>query len=655
MASARQEPSARPLRGPRTLDADALAEHQRQRLHQAAAQLFTERGFSAATVQDLATAAGVSTGTFYALFTEGKSELALEACDAGTQAACESLRERPASNEAELQGRLAAVLTAVVDIIVADVATARLALVDVAAVGQRGLVRRHALSVGLQDLLRQAATVDGSSVLSEAALTALAGGTLRVFDGHLRAGRLRPLKPAAHELAAWGAMYETAVPRRLAAPNPLLMASTPPTSHQPPHPLPRGRHGLPPTFVRRNQRARILEAVLAVSAEQGFEAVSIRELFTAAGLSPEAFYEHFTTKEDAWETAFDQAFVALFGAVWHAALPHRDRPAKVIAAVGAALGLLASEPGYARLLLVDAPSAGRAGQPAIDNALQAFARLLTRATADQHAEQQPKLLPLAMAAGIAELAAGWVIDGRTAQLPALQAPLVELILTPALGLPAAARAADSAARATPAGTGTDDRRRLMDAVAVTAQREGLEAAALSDVAQRAGVELDVAHTLFTDQLDVAIQALDAWTGQLVVVAAGGFLSAAGDPPLAAHQALQAAIGHIARTPALAALAVSDDPALAQAFSGLRARYIALFFSLIAGQVPATEQRAPQPFAALEIVLDGILAVLRRFAREDRIGELTAELPALSRQVLTPFFGADEAQRIAELSAASSPR
>ena len=501
MASARQEPSARPSRGPRALDAEALADHQRRRLHEAAAQLFTERGFSATTVQDLAAAAGVSTGTFYALFDGGKPELALEACDAGTQAACESLRALPASDEAELHERLAAVLTAVVEVILADVAAARLALVDVAAVGQGGLVRRHALSVGLQDLLRRAATVDGRPVLSEGALTALAGGTLRIFDGHLRAGRLRPLRAAALDLAAWGALYETAIPRRLAAPNPLLMVSTTSETmtHRPPHPLPRGRHGLPPSFVRRNQRARVLEAVLAVSAQPGFEAASIRELFAAAGLSPEAFYEHFATKEDAWATAFDQAFVALFGAAWHAALPHRDRPAKVSAAVAAALGLLASEPGYARLLLVDAPSAGRAGQAAIDDALQAFARLLTRATAGPG--EQPKLLPLAMAAGVAELAAGWVLDGRTAQLPALHAPMVELILTPALGLTAAARAADAGARTTPAGAGIDDRRRLMDAVAVTAQREGLEAAALSDVAQRAGVELDVAHTLFTDELD----------------------------------------------------------------------------------------------------------------------------------------------------------
>jgi AcrR family transcriptional regulator len=641
------------LRGRLGLDAEALADHQRLRLHQAAATLFTDRGYSATTVQDLATAAGVSTGTFYALFA-GKSELALAACDANVQAACETLGGARSIDAGALQRRLAAVLSAVVEVILADVGAARLALVDIAAVGQPGLLRRHALTIGLHDLLRQAATVDGSPVMSEAALTALAGGTLRVFDGHLRASRLRPLKPAALDLAAWGAMYETDAPRRLPAPNPLLMASVAaPTPARRPQPLPRGRHGLPPGFVRRNQRTRILEAVLAVSAQQGFEATSIRELFAAAGLSPEAFYEHFASKEDAWETAFDQAFVALFGAAWHAALPHRDRPAKVNAAVGAALGLLASEPGYARLLLVDAPTAGRAGRPAIDDALQAFTRLLAGATSSP---DLPKSLPLAMAAGIAELAAGWVLDGRTAQLPALQAPLVELILTPALGLVAAARAADAASHDRPAITGIDDRRRLMDAVAETAQHDGLEAAGLSDVAQRAGVELDVAHTLFTDELDVAVQALDAWTGQLVVAAAGGFLGAAGDPPLAAHQALEAAVGHIARTPALAALAVSDDPALAQAVSGLRDRYIALFFSLIAGQVPATEQRAPQPFTALEIVLDGILAVLRRFAREDRVAELPGELPALSRQCLTPFFGAGEAQRVAELTgSAAAPR
>ena len=134
-----------------------------------------------------------------------------------------------------------------------------------------------------------------------------------------------------------------------------------------------------------------------------------------------------------------------------------------------------------------------------------------------------------------------------------------------------------------------------------------------------------------------------------MISAGAFLAAADDPPLAAHRALEAALWHIGRTPAFAALAVTDDPELAVVALALRKRYVALFFQLIAGQIPAGDQQAPQPLSALEIVLNGIMAVLRRYAQEDRITEMPGDLPALSLQCLTPFFGADEARRVAELT------
>ena len=164
----------------------------------------------------------------------------------------------------------------------------------------------------------------------------------------------------------------------------------------------------------------------------------------------------------------------------------------------------------------------------------------------------PKALPSAMVAGVAELVAGWVLDGRATQLPELRAPLVEIILTPPLGLAAAARAADAGAvrRRSPTAATRDDRHLLMDAFAEAVARDGLSATRLSDVAQQAGVELDVARALFTDELDCATQALNAWAGQLVVIAAGAFLTAAGDPPLAAHRALEAALNYIAAHPRL---------------------------------------------------------------------------------------------------------
>ena len=53
--------------------------------------------------------------------------------------------------EGALRVRLAAVLTAVVEAILAQPAAARMALAEVAAVGQPGLARRRSLTTGLHE------------------------------------------------------------------------------------------------------------------------------------------------------------------------------------------------------------------------------------------------------------------------------------------------------------------------------------------------------------------------------------------------------------------------------------------------------------------------------------------------------------------------
>jgi AcrR family transcriptional regulator len=652
MASARRPSSPRLPRGRHALDADAAATRYRTLLHAAAVEVVGEQGYGATTVDALAATAGVSTATLYELFS-GKEELVLDASDAIAREIGGRLRARPVP-EGDLRRALADVLSAVVDAVLQQPDAARLALVDVVTVGPPGMERRRQLTTEFQELLRRAATPDRRPTISEPALAVLAGGTVAVLDRHLRTGRLRPLRAAALDLAAWGALYESDAPR--AAPGPPqpgmgTAATRDHTSSPFSLPLPRGRHGLPPAFVKRHQRMRILEAVLAVSAEHGFEATSVRDLIAAAGLSHQTFYQHFASKEDAWSAAFDQAFVELFAAAWYAAAPQRSGADKVTAAVSACLNHLAAEPQRARLLLVDAPSAGRAATPAIDEAMEAFTRLVTRAAGDRG--KQSAIVPFALVGGIVSLVAGWVVDGRASELADLTPALVEVVFVPLFGSTAAREAATGLGAPDP-DTTADARRVLMDAFADAVARDGFAATHLSDVAQRAGIELDVASALFADELDCATQVLDAWAGQLVVIAAGAFLAAANDPPLAAHRALEAALGHLARTPTVSAMVVTDGPELVPAIAALRDRYISLFFQLIAGQVAAIEQRAPQPLAALGVVLDGIFAVLRRFAREGRITELPAELRALSLQTLTPFFGAAEARRVAELAAAGSP-
>ncbi len=651
MASARRPSSPRLPRGRHALEPDAAAPRYRALLHTAAVELIGERGYSATTVDALAAAAGVSTATLYELFS-GKEELVLDAGDAIAQEIGGALRRRPTLPEGDLRRALGGVLSAVVDAVLQAPDAARLAVVDLVTVGPAGVERRRQLTAELEAALRQAATPDGRTVVSDPVLSVLAGGTMAVLDRHLRIGKLRPLRAAALDLAGWGALYETDAPRRV--PTPSRPSGDGASGAPSPFslPLPRGRHGLPPAFVKRHQRMRILEAVLAVSAQHGFETTSVRDLIAAAGMSHQTFYQHFESKEDAWSAAFDQAFVELFAAAWYAAAPQGDAEAKVTAAVSACLNHLAAEPQRARLLLVDAPSAGRAATPAIDDALEAFTRLVTRAAGER--AKPSAIVPFALVGGIVNLIAGWVVDDRAAELGDLAPALVEIVFVPLFGSAAARSAATDLGAPDPEST-TDERRVLMEAFAEAVAQDGLAATRLSDVAQRAGIELDVVNALFADELDCATQVLDAWAGQLVVIAAGAFLAAANDPPLAAHRALEAALGHLARTPTVSSLIVTDDPELVPAISALRGRYISLFFQLIAGQVAAIEQRAPQPLAALGVVLDGIFAVLRRFAREGRITELPDELPALSQQTLTPFFGADEARRVAELAAAGTPR
>ncbi len=280
----------------------------------------------------------------------------------------------------------------------------------------------------------------------------------------------------------------------------------------------------------------------------------------------------------------------------------------------------------------------------------AFARLIAGAAGKR---ELPAIVPLAMVGGIVNLVGGWIAEDRTAQLTDLTPALVEVLFVPLFGTGAARSAVAGWPRAarSPSAAPADDELRLMDAFARAVARDGLAATRLADVAAQEEIPLAIAETFFDDELDCATQALDVWTGQLVAAAAGAYLSAALDPPLAAHRALEAALTHVARTPALSALAVADDPEIVKIVTGLRARYATLFLELIGGQLPVADPRAPQTASVLEVVLEGLLAVIARFAEEGRLAELLDELEALGLQSLTPFFGAAEAQRVAERSAA----
>lgn len=214
-------------------------------------------------------------------------------------------------------------------------------------------------------------------------------------------------------------------------------------------PLPRGRHGLPAALVVANQRERIIAALAAVCVSKGYRAATVEDIIARAGVSRRTFYDLFSGKQDCFLVAFDLLSDQLFSAVDVAYRNSEGNPwaVRLDAALRALLGLLAAEPEFARLVMVEVLVAGDTARQRRDGLLVRFedllapaAELLPLADADR------RLVGRAVIGGLTEALYARIAAGATLQLPELRGELLYCLLVPYVGhaRAAAARLASSA-------------------------------------------------------------------------------------------------------------------------------------------------------------------------------------------------------------------
>lgn len=207
------------------------------------------------------------------------------------------------------------------------------------------------------------------------------------------------------------------------------------------HQLPPGRHGLPRSFVIANQRERILAAVADVASAASFAEMSVEDIISSAGVSRRTFYEHFKNKQDAFLAAYDEAAKQLLAAVRAAYERTKGFADRVRAGLDAFLGLLAADPAFARMCIVEVMAAGPEAVERRNDAMRAFAELIEENARELLDEEPPSPLT-------AETAVGGVYDviytriqqGEVDKLPELAPDLVYSVLLPYVG-PDEARAA----------------------------------------------------------------------------------------------------------------------------------------------------------------------------------------------------------------------
>lgn len=172
---------------------------ERERLLEAMVRVAAARGYEATTVDDVVEAASVSRETFDELFV-GKAGCFLEAYDAvinvlvaHVSTAYESTVGQP------WQDRICAALRALVDLLAREHDIARMAMVEVTAVGEDARIRYRAALGRFTYFLEEGRTVSpqADELPADTARFAIGGATSMIFD-EVRAGRgpeLRQLLP----------------------------------------------------------------------------------------------------------------------------------------------------------------------------------------------------------------------------------------------------------------------------------------------------------------------------------------------------------------------------------------------------------------------------------------------------------------------------
>ena len=188
--------------------------------------------------------------------------------------------------------------------------------------------------------------------------------------------------------------------------------------------LPAGRHGLPRSFVARNQRLRIVAAMLHILPRRGYAALTIGDLTKGAGVSRATFYGQFETKEKCFLATYDIAAEWICERVERVVSAGQEWPASARAGVSEAIRLLAANPAVAHLIAVEALQAGPAARRRRQICIERLAAIMR---AERPADVElPEDLEELLIGGTLSLIGRYVDAGRVEQLPNATADLVAL-------------------------------------------------------------------------------------------------------------------------------------------------------------------------------------------------------------------------------------
>jgi AcrR family transcriptional regulator len=200
--------------------------------------------------------------------------------------------------------------------------------------------------------------------------------------------------------------------------------------------LPRGRHGLPPEYVARNQRERLIAGLIDALYEVGYQKTTVSRIGQRAAVSKSDFYKHFESKDDcfiaAYDIAVDRIRERLLAACQEAEAD--DWAHRIRHSIEALLKFFTVEPAVASIALVEGLRAGRGIYDRYQAALESFVAYLREdAPSSPTGTAVPEATGEAVVGGVASMLGRRLLAGEAEQLEQLFPEIVEFVLGAYLG------------------------------------------------------------------------------------------------------------------------------------------------------------------------------------------------------------------------------
>jgi TetR/AcrR family transcriptional regulator len=406
--------------------------------------------------------------------------------------------------------------------------------------------------------------------------------------------------------------------------------------------LPRGPHQLKPLEVAENQRRRMYGAMIEAVAASGYGRTSVKQVVMLAGVSRRAFYEQFANKEECFLATLDLIASQAMG---HIAAGYRSTEGTLEERMGAALKrfaeVVASNPKGARLMLVDAPSAGPAGWERLTETMSIFEERLAASFAHApDAAPLPEPVARAIVGGLRRATFVRLLEERTAEMPELVADMLSWTLVFRTVEPSPLGVRLHAVPNEAHVVGEDERARVLRSALELAAREGYGNLTPMRIADEADVSIDTFFELFDDMEECFLAAIEKLSADVRETVLDPGLNSL-EWPAAVRRSLDAMMSYFAARPAYTHTIATGVFAMGQRAVDLVAELAReVTASLIAG--------APNP-PLTGLAREGIEGAIWHTIYCQAAGGGTGALPELSDYlayvVLTPYLGAGKAATI----------